>query len=73
MAPRHGDIAAEPDRFAKVWRGDAAPERELATIQATIALALLAVGRMVEAEAAYNAATRIWAARRPVPRRLHQP
>jgi len=38
------------DAFAAVWRGDAAPARALATIRATIALALLALGR-TEADA----------------------
>ena len=33
------------DSFAAVWRGSAAPARPLATIHATLALALLALGR----------------------------
>jgi anthranilate phosphoribosyltransferase len=49
--------------FAAVWRGDADAPRPLATIRATIGLALLAMGRAEDARQAEVAAERIWRAR----------
>ena len=53
-----------PDGFAAVWNGDAAPETPLATIQATIALGLLATGRAHDPAQAMADAASIWAQRR---------
>ena len=53
-----------PDGFAAVWAGETAPETPLATIQATIALALLALGRTDDPAAAMVDAQAIWAQRR---------
>jgi anthranilate phosphoribosyltransferase len=50
--------------FAAVWTGDATPETPLATIRATIGLALLALGRADDPAGAMNAAAAIWAQRR---------
>jgi anthranilate phosphoribosyltransferase len=52
-----------PDGFAAVWQGDAAPETPLATIQATIALGLLATGRARDPAQAMVDAASIWAQR----------
>jgi anthranilate phosphoribosyltransferase len=52
-----------PAAFASVWRGDSLPETPLATIQATIALALLATGRADDADRAMQDAASIWAQR----------
>ena len=49
--------------LARVWAGEAA-EQEVATVQATIALGLLAMGKATP-ETADAEAARIWAARRP--------
>jgi anthranilate phosphoribosyltransferase len=49
--------------FAAIWDGDLAPPREIATITATIALGLLALGRS-EAGSADQDAAAIWRARR---------
>jgi anthranilate phosphoribosyltransferase len=58
--PPAGDTAG---CFAAVWRGELTPPTPLATIQATIALALLALGRTSDpAQAAVDAAS-IWAQR----------
>jgi anthranilate phosphoribosyltransferase len=51
------------DAFSAVWRGDAAPARALATIRATLALALLAIGRADDAARAEAEAETIWRAR----------
>jgi anthranilate phosphoribosyltransferase len=48
------------EEFAAVWRGDSAPPRPLATIRATLALALLALGRAGDAAEANLLADRIW-------------
>jgi anthranilate phosphoribosyltransferase len=58
--PPAGDTAAT---FAAVWAGEATPETPLATIQATIALALLAMGRAADAGDAADLAAAIWARR----------
>jgi anthranilate phosphoribosyltransferase len=50
--------------FASVWTGDSTPETPLATIRATIALALLAMVRAADATEAMDLAGTIWAARR---------
>jgi anthranilate phosphoribosyltransferase len=59
--PPAGDTAAS---FASVWTGETTPETPLATIRATIALALLAMGRTGDPAAAMDLAGTIWAARR---------
>jgi anthranilate phosphoribosyltransferase len=53
-----------PDGFASVWTGDSTPQTPLATIQATIALALLATGRAEDPAQATALAGSIWAQRR---------
>jgi hypothetical protein len=55
-----------PALFAAVWRGDVAPPTIIATIIATIALGLLALGWATGAAAADDDAERIWRARLPV-------
>jgi hypothetical protein len=50
--------------FAAVWTGDFTPETPLATIRATIALALLALGRTNDPGQAIEDAAAIWAQRR---------
>jgi anthranilate phosphoribosyltransferase len=55
--------ADTPEGFAAVWTGRAAPSTVVATITATIGLALLAMGRAATAEAAEAEARRIWADR----------
>jgi anthranilate phosphoribosyltransferase len=50
--------------FAAVWAGDAKPATPLATIRATIALGLLAMGRSTDPAQAMDDATAIWAQRR---------
>jgi anthranilate phosphoribosyltransferase len=50
--------------FAAVWTGDFTPETPLATIRATIALALLALGRTNDPAQAIEDAAAIWAQRR---------
>jgi anthranilate phosphoribosyltransferase len=58
-----GDTGAETAALlASVWRGEAAPGRPLATVRATLALALLALGRAGDADAADDMAAAIWAA-----------
>ncbi|HVB68358.1 MAG TPA: glycosyl transferase family protein [Acetobacteraceae bacterium] len=58
--------APEPDPAAlsAVWRGDVAPARPVATVRATIALGLLALGTAATPAAAEREAARVWAARR---------
>ena len=58
--PPASDTAAA---FASVWNGETAPETPLATIRATIALALLAMGRADDASHAMEDAASIWAQR----------
>jgi anthranilate phosphoribosyltransferase len=58
--PPAGDTLAG---FASVWTGEATPETPLATIQATIALALLAIGRADDPASAMEDAATIWAQR----------
>ena len=69
--------ARDPALLAKVWRGEATPPRALATIHATIALALRALGHSANADAAQDNAERIWRARRhvllPAPLTDHPP
>ena len=52
------------DFFAAVWQGDATPDTPLATIRATMALALLALNRAETPDHAMNDATIIWSQRR---------
>jgi anthranilate phosphoribosyltransferase len=58
--PPAADTAA---MLAQVWTGDAYPETPLATIRATIALALLAMGRTGDPAQAMEQAALIWAQR----------
>jgi len=51
------------DGFAAIWHGDSDAARPLATIRATIALALLALGRADDARQAEADAARVWRAR----------
>ena len=53
-----------PAGLAAVWTGEAMPETPLATIQATIALGLLAMGRTIDPAQAMADAGSIWAQRR---------
>jgi anthranilate phosphoribosyltransferase len=53
-----------PDGFAAVWNGESAPDTPLATIRATIALGLLALGRTDDPARAMQDAATIWAQRR---------
>jgi anthranilate phosphoribosyltransferase len=59
-APRREDT---PDLFAAVWRGDVAPPVIIATVHATIALGLLALGRAGTAREAEELARTIWCER----------
>jgi anthranilate phosphoribosyltransferase len=59
--PPAGDTGAA---FAAVWTGESSPETPLATIRATIALALLAMGRADDPAQAMDHAATIWAQRR---------
>jgi anthranilate phosphoribosyltransferase len=64
----------EADTFAllvEVWRGQRAPEHAIATVRATIALALLALGRVADPIAADQEALVVWNARLAQP--PHQP
>lgn len=54
---------ADLARFAGVWRGDVEDARALATVRATLALALVALGRATLAQADAMAGE-VWAARR---------
>lgn len=60
----HPPASDTPGVIGAVWRGDLAPATPLATIQATIALALLALGRTAEPAKAMEDAASIWAQRR---------
>lgn len=58
-----------PALLESVWRGSATPDTALATVQATIGLGLLALGRATDPMEANRQAAAIWAARRvPVTR-----
>jgi anthranilate phosphoribosyltransferase len=59
----HPPAADTPAGLASVWSGEATPETPLATIRATIALALLAMGRADDPAAAMEDAATIWAQR----------
>lgn len=59
----HPPAADTPAGLAKVWSGEATPETPLATIRATIALALLAMGRADDPASAMGDAATIWAQR----------
>ncbi len=63
LAPR-SPAADTPASFAAVWAGEIAPATPVATIQATIALALLAMGRAPNPALAMDDAASIWAQRR---------
>ena len=52
-----------PAGLAAVWRNEVTPETPLATVQATIALALLAMGRADDPASAMRDAATIWAQR----------
>ena len=54
---------ADAAGLAAVWRGEAAPAAAVATVRATIALGLLALGRAATVAAAEADAGRIWAER----------
>lgn len=60
----HPPATDTPASFAAVWTGEVMPETPLATIQATIALALLAMGRAQDPVRAMDDAVAIWAQRR---------
>jgi anthranilate phosphoribosyltransferase len=59
----HPAATDTPAGFAAVWNGEASPETPLATIQATIALGLLAMGRTGDPALAMDQAATIWAER----------
>ena len=63
LAP-HPAAADTPASFAAVWNGEIAPKTPLAAIQATIALALLAMERATDPARAMEDAASIWAQRR---------
>jgi len=60
----HPPATDTPDLFAAVWAGGSTPETPLATIRATIALGLLALGRADDPAQAMVDAQAIWAQRR---------
>lgn len=60
----HPAATDSPAGFASVWSGQTTPQTPLATIHATIALALLAVGRTANPSQAMKDAASIWAQRR---------
>jgi anthranilate phosphoribosyltransferase len=62
--PPHPAASDTPATFAAVWNGEITPETPLATIQATIALALLAIERTDNPVRAMADAGAIWAQRR---------
>ena len=59
----HPAATDTPASFAAVWTGEATPETPVATVQATIALALLATGRTNDPTRAMDHAVSIWAQR----------
>ena len=56
----HPAATDTPTSFAAVWSGESAPPTPLATIQATIALALLALGQASDAGQAMDRAASVW-------------
>jgi anthranilate phosphoribosyltransferase len=71
LPARHGlaaltPAADTPELLAAVWRGDVSPATVVATVTATIALGLLALGWAADAETADRDAERIWRDRLPV-------
>ena len=60
----HEDGEPAPAALASVWTGETTPQTPLATIQSTIGLALLAMGRADDPADAMNHAASIWARRR---------
>jgi anthranilate phosphoribosyltransferase len=52
--------AETPEFLAAIWRGEAEPPTPLATVVATVALGLLAIGRVDSPETAQSAALEIW-------------
>jgi anthranilate phosphoribosyltransferase len=56
----HPAASDTPAFFASVWTGETTPETPVATIQATIALALLAMGRSDNPARAMDLAASIW-------------
>ena len=60
----HNPADDTPALLTAVWTGEAAPATPLATIHATIALGLLALGKTVDPARAMVDATSIWAQRR---------
>jgi len=61
--PPHPAASDTPESFAAVWRGETAPDTPVATVRATIALALLAMGRAENPDQAMDRATAIWSQR----------
>jgi anthranilate phosphoribosyltransferase len=59
----HPAASDTPGSFAAVWRGEIAPETPVATVRATVALALLAMGRTENPHHALDQATAIWSQR----------
>jgi anthranilate phosphoribosyltransferase len=59
----HAVASDTPGSFAAVWTGEATPQTPLATIRATIALALLAMGPSNDPHHAMAQAASIWAER----------
>jgi anthranilate phosphoribosyltransferase len=59
----HPAASDTPESFAAVWRGEAAPETPVATVRATIALALLALERAENPDRAMDQAAAIWSQR----------
>jgi anthranilate phosphoribosyltransferase len=60
----HPPATDTPAAFAAVWAGEATPATPLATIHATIAMALVAMGRTDDPALAMDQAITIWAERR---------
>jgi anthranilate phosphoribosyltransferase len=61
--PPHPVAGDTPESFAAVWRGETAPVTPVATIRATIALALLAMERVENPDHAMDQAAAIWSQR----------
>ncbi len=59
VSPERGDAAL----LAAVWRGESQPPGAVATVQATLGLALLALGRAATAEDADSMAAALWSDR----------
>ena len=60
----HPPASDTTEAFAAVWSGETTPETPLATIRATIGLALLAMGRTDDPSPGDGDAATIWAQRR---------